>query len=141
MPGAGFVAGIVAKLLGATGFSFLDRVLGHLERRADSETERKRIAAGREANANTTASNVVMAGMQHKAFWIPWLMAAVPLAAWFAWGIADSLFNGLLPNVATLPPQLKEYADIVWGNIFYVGGGVAGVQIVAATTSAILGRK
>ena len=82
------------------------------------------------------ARDTVAAGMQHKAFWIPWLLAAVPLATWFAWGILDSLTNGLLPDVATLPPQLKEYADIVWGNIFYVGGGVAGAGIVARAIAA-----
>lgn len=106
-------------------------MLGHLERRADSATERARVAAGREAAANTTAAGVVTAGMQHKAFWIPWLLAAIPTATWFAWGMADSMLNGALPDVATLPPQLKEYADVVWQNIFYVGGGVAGAQIIA----------
>jgi hypothetical protein len=131
-------ASIVAKLLGSVGFSFVDRVLGHLEKRADNETERQRIGAGREAAANATASDVVKTGMQHKAFWIPWLLAAVPLSAWFAWGVSDSMLNGMLPDVATLPPQLKEYADIVWGNIFYVGGGVAGLHLVA---NAIRGRK
>lgn len=122
---------IIAKLLGSAGFGFVDRVLGHLERRADSDTERLRIAAGRESAANSTAAGVVTSGMQHKAFWVPWLLAAVPLSAWFAWGVLDSLTNGAMPDVATLPPQLKEYADIVWGNIFYVGGGVAAAQIVA----------
>ncbi|MFE0013769.1 hypothetical protein ACFWXH_02905 [Mesorhizobium sp. NPDC059054] len=32
--------------------------------------------------------------------------------------MADSLSNGALPDVAALPPQLKEYADIVFQNIF-----------------------
>jgi hypothetical protein len=84
-----------------------------------------------------TAASVVTAGMQHRAFWIPWLLAAVPLSAWFAWGVADSMLDGALPDVATLPPQLKEYADVVWGNIFYVGGGVAGLASIAG---AIRGR-
>lgn len=126
------LAGIIASLLGKAGFGFLDRVLGHLEKRADSVTEQQRIAAGREAAANSEAASVVKEGMQHKAFWIPWLLAAMPLSAWFAWGVMDSMLNGALPDVATLPPQLKEYADIVWGNIFYVGGGVAALGYVAS---------
>lgn len=85
-----------------------------------------------------TAASVVTSGMQHRAFWVPWLLAAVPLSAWFAWGVADSMLDGALPDVAELPPQLKEYADIVWGNIFYVGGGVAGLASIAG---AIKGRK
>ncbi|WP_206078785.1 hypothetical protein [Allomesorhizobium camelthorni] len=100
-----------------------DAAIKHLE----TTLEERRVAA-----------SVVKAGMQHKAFWIPWLLAALPLSAWFAWGVADSMLNGALPDVATLPPQLKEYADIVWGNIFYVGGGVAGLGVIA---SAIKGRK
>lgn len=85
-----------------------------------------------------TAAGIVTAGMQHKAFWIPWLIAAVPTAAWFGWGMLDSLCNGALPDAAALPPQLKEYADIVFQNIFYVGGGVAGLGAIA---NAIGGRK
>jgi len=88
--------------------------------------------------AQASSAAVVREGMQHKAFWIPWLIAAVPTAAWFGWGMTDSLFNGTLPDVAALPPQLKEYADIVFANIFYVGGGVAGAQLIA---KAIGGRK
>ena len=110
---------------------------------ASNETERlvadavvKQLEAA--VAAQNTNADVVKTGMQHKAFWVPWLLAAVPLSAWFAWGVADSMLNGMLPDVATLPPQLKEYADVVWGNIFYVGGGVAGLQLVA---SAIRGRK
>lgn len=117
---------------------FLDRILGHIERRADTETERQRIAAAREKAANAEAAGVVTAGMQHKAFWIPWLLAAVPLSVWFAWGVADSTLNGALPDVAALPPQLKQYADIVWSNIFYTGAGVAGAGIIA---SALRGKK
>jgi hypothetical protein len=84
------------------------------------------------------AASVVKTGMQHKAFWIPWLMATVPLSAWFAWGVADSMLNGALPDVATLPSQIKQYADVAWENIFYAGGGVAGLTALA---SAIKGRR
>lgn len=125
------LAAIIAKLLGSAGFGFLDRVLGHLERKAESETERLRIAAGREAAANTTAASVVTAGMQHKAFWIPWLMATIPLAAWFGWGMLDTLANGALPNVAAIPPGLLPWAEVAWQNIFYSGAGVAGLSAIA----------
>jgi hypothetical protein len=88
--------------------------------------------------AQAASAAVVREGMQHKAFWVPWLIAAVPCAGWFGWGMMDSAFGGSLPDVAALPPQLKEYADIVFANIFYVGGGVAGAQLIA---KAIGGRK
>lgn len=88
--------------------------------------------------AQAQSAAVVREGMQHKAFWIPWLIAAAPTTAWFGWGMADSLFNGSLPDVSALPPQLKEYADVVFANIFYTGAGAAGVQAIA---SAIRGRR
>lgn len=83
-------------------------------------------------------AGVIQEGMKHRAFWFPWLLAALPLSGWFAWGVMDSMLNGALPDVATLPPQLKEYADAVWQNIFYTGAGVAGAGALA---SAIRGRK
>lgn len=111
----------------------------------EAKTESERIAAEKviksiEATleARKIAAGVVKDGMQHKVFWIPWLIAAVPTAAWFGWGMTDSLLNGALPDVAALPPQLKEYADIVFANIFYSGAAMGGVQVVA---SAIRGRR
>ncbi|WP_201271831.1 hypothetical protein [Sinorhizobium meliloti] len=81
--------------------------------------------------ASAESADVVKEGMQHKVFWIPWLIASVPCAAWFGWGMLDSLAGGSLPDVTTLPPQLKGYADIVFANIFYAGAGVVGVSALA----------
>jgi len=132
------LASIVAKLLGSAGFGFLDRVLGHLERKADSENERRKIDAAREASLNAEAAGVVKAGMAHRAFWIPWLMATIPLSAWFGWGMLDTLANGALPDVAAIPPGLLPWAETAWQNVFYAGGGVAGLSAIA---SALKGRK
>jgi hypothetical protein len=78
-------------------------------------------------------ASVVKAGMQHRIFWVAWGMAAIPLAFWFGWGILDSAIadGSVLPDVATLPPQLKAYADVVWENIFY-SGAVLGVGTAIA---------
>lgn len=132
------LASIVAKLLGSVGFGFVDRVLGHLERKADSETERMRINASREAARDSTSADVVKTGMQHKAFWIPWLMATIPLSAWFGWGMLDTLANGALPDVAAIPPGLLPWAETAWQNVFFTGGGVVGLSALA---SALKGRK
>ncbi len=104
--------------------------------RIKAEVSIKALEAQMAAQAENAA--VVREAMQHKAFWVPWLIAAVPCSIWFGWGMMDSAFAGSLPDVAALPPQLKEYADIVFANIFYVGGGVAGAQLIA---KAIGGRK
>jgi hypothetical protein len=110
-----------------------------------ADTDEKRLVADgviagleHQAAANREAAGVVKEGMKHWAFWIPWSIAAVPTAAWFGWGMTDSLMNGSLPDVAALPPQLKGYADVVFANIFYSGAGMAGFQAIA---SAIRGRK
>jgi len=110
---------------------------------AANETERL-VADGviadieRQIEAGRTSASVVKEGMQHRMFWVAWSIAAIPTAAWFGWGMLDSLCNGALPDVAALPAQLKGYADIVFSNIFYSGAGMAGLQVVA---SAIRGRK
>lgn len=121
------IAVIVNFLLGLA-----ERILSFQAKKADSDTERARIEAGRQQASEAQAAGVVKAGMQHKLFWIPWLLAAVPTTAWYAWGILDSMIYAgtILPDVAALPPQLKAYADLVWANIFYAGAGVTIAQIL-----------
>lgn len=118
---------IVNLLLGLA-----ERILSFQAKKADSDTERARIEAGKQAASEVQAAGVVKEGMQHKLFWIPWLLAAVPTAAWYGWGILDSMIyaGAVLPDVAALPPQLKTYADLVWANIFYAGAGVTIAQIL-----------
>ena len=129
---------LISKLLTFLSGGVLDKVLGHLEARANSETEQMKIRAAAIANANQMQASVIKEGMKHWAFWIPWLIVSVPASMWAGWGYMDSLFNGALPDVAALPPQLKEYADIVFANIFYTGAGMGAAQTIAA---ALRGRK
>ncbi|WP_353640755.1 hypothetical protein [Mesorhizobium sp. WSM2239] len=103
--------------------------------KADAKNDADRIRADVEIKRLETSletlkenAGVIKKAMDFKVFWIPWLMAAVPVAAWFAWGMADSIANGALPDVAELPPQLKEYADVVWQNIFFTGVAGVGIQ-------------
>ncbi|WP_180375514.1 hypothetical protein [Mesorhizobium sp. 8] len=134
---AALIRWITGDLVGQLTAAYKDKLAADTdEKKLVADAVVKQLEAAVQARA--TSAQVVTTGMQHKAFWIPWLIAAVPTAAWFGWGMCDSLFHGALPDVAALPPQLKEYADIVFQNIFYVGGGVAGLQLVA---SAIRGRK
>ena len=118
------------------------RLLGFARKRSDAAVARHAIdaAVARHAiDADVTreriAANaaIARAGMAVGWFWIPWSLAAIPLSAWFAWGVLDSLCDGALPDTAALPPQLKEYADTVWSNIFLAGAGVAGVRTLAGT--------
>ena len=122
---------ILTTVLNWLGGGVLDRVLSHLETRANSETERFRIQVLREQHAQTTAANVVMHGMQFRLYWIMWCSVMAPLSFWFGWGMLDTTLNGALPDVAEIPPGLKSWAETAWLNVFYAGGGVAGAAMIA----------
>ena len=119
------------------------KLLSFAQKRASENTERLRIKAGvdieeikRDVAVSGYAAQTVQKAMEFKVFWIPWLMAAVPTELWFGWGMLDSLANGALPDVAALPPQLKEYADVVHSNIFYTGAaGLLGTGLHSAVKS------
>lgn len=121
----------LGKLLGSLGDAYKAKLgAANDADRIAAEVAIAQIKADIENQRNAAA--IVQSGMQHKLFWVAWGMAALPLAAWFGWGCLDTLMNGALPDVAELPPQLKQYADVVWGNIFYAGGAVAGVTGAAS---------
>jgi len=124
----GVIFGWIIKLLGS---GVLDSVLKYFEAKANNDTERQRIAALRDQHMATEQASVIREGMAHKAFWIPWLIATVPLAAWFGWGMLDTLFNGALPDVASIPPGLEPWAQKAWDNVFFTGGGVAAATVIA----------
>lgn len=124
----------LAAVLSFLGGNALDKVLNHLESKAKNDVEKAKVSAAREANNNANSVKIITSGMQNKLFWIPWLIATVPTAIWYSWGIMDStLWNGnVLPDISELPPMLKEYADVVWSNIFYSGAVVAGAQTLSS---------
>jgi hypothetical protein len=126
----GTILGGLIRLLGK---NVLNSTLGYLESKSVQETERLRIAA-------LYGSQVYLEAMKHRVFWIAWGIAAIPMASWFGWGMLDTMFNGALPDVAVIPPGLKPYADVVWSNIFWVGGGVASVGIVSRSLATIAQR-
>lgn len=125
------LSGIVAAVLNWFGKGFLDRFFTHLEAKANSETERQRIKALRDQHMATTQASVITTGMQHKAFWIPWLIATVPLCGWFGLGMLNTAFPGYFPVVATIPPGLEPWAKSAWDSLFFSGAGVAGASIIA----------
>lgn len=94
------------------------------------------IVAARQAQAQ-----VIEAGMGHKAFWIPWTIAATFATIWYAWGMADSAWPGHLPHVAALPPQLLDLTDRIWNNLFLSGSVALGGSKIAAALSRISGAR
>lgn len=138
----GAIAGIIVKLfLGIGGPGLVGQVLTHLEKKADSDTERQRIAVLREKGLADDARDVIVAGMAHRMFWVAWSIAAIPMAAWFGWGMADTIANGALPDVASIPPGLQPWAITVWSNIFYTGAAAAGVTGAASAIASAIASK
>lgn len=123
------VLGGVFKLVPGLAGKYFD----HLEKKADTETERIRIAQVAQTQLTSMQAQTIQVAMGFRIFWVAWGMIAIPFAAWLGWGFMDSLFNGSLPDVAKLPPQLKDYGDIVISNIFVSGGVVAAGQAAART--------
>lgn len=122
---------IITAVLQWLGGGVLDKVLGHLETRVNNETERQRVKALRDQHAMTTQAAVITAGMEHKWFWIPWLIATVPMAVWFGLGMLGTAFPGYLPFVAIIPPGLEPWAKAAWDSLFFSGGGVAAASSIA----------
>lgn len=125
------VLGGVFKLVPGLAGKYFD----HLAKKADTETERIKIAQVAQTQLTSMQAETIRTAMGFKVFWVAWSMIAIPFAGWLGWGFLDSAFNGALPDVAKLPSQLKEYGDIVIANIFVSGGIVAGVQGAARTVS------
>lgn len=124
---------------------FTDPLLAAYQAKVNAANDRERLAAEQQiafwqnqVELARQSADVVKAGMQHRMFWVAWSIAAIPTVAWFGWGMLDSLSNGALPDVAALPAQLKGYADVVMGNIFYAGAALGGFQLIG---SAIARRK
>ena len=100
---------------------------------ADATTARMYIAG-------MFGSRVMTAAMNSNTYWVVWGIAAVPMAAWFGWGMLDTLANGALPDVAAIPPGLLPWAEIVWANIFWTGLAGWGVSKGVGLIGRILGR-
>lgn len=131
---------IILKLIAA--------LVGVAGKWSDASIDRARIQADIDKSALDTAvrinaqqADVIKAGMAYKVFWVVWAIAAVPMAAWFGWGMLDTLANGALPDVAVIPPGLAPYADAVWQNVFYTGAAGAITQGVATTIAKVLKAK
>lgn len=122
-------ASLIGMLLKTLSGEVLSKVLDYLKNKADNETERQKIVA-------TTQAQIITTGMAHKAFWIPWLIATVPLAAWFGYGMINTIFPSL-PHIAEIPPGLYRWAETAWGGLFYSGAGVASASAISTAISRI----
>lgn len=135
------LAAILAFVLKLASGGVVDKVLGHLEAKANSDVEKLRIENLRQTTLAGYQRDVVVAGMGHRMFWVAWSIAAIPMAVWFAWGMADTIANGALPDVAEIPPGLLSWANAVWQNVFYTGAAAAGVTGAAQAIATAIARR
>jgi len=132
----------------AAALAIAEKLFAFAAQRVDANVETARIKSGVEieklrndAQLAGYQADLIKTGMQTRVFWVAWALAALPMAAWFGWGMLDTLFNGALPDVASIPAGLKFYADAVWQNIFYTGALAATGQSIATTVGKALTRK
>lgn len=125
------IATVLPKILAWLGGDVLSKFLASLENRVNNETERLRIRALRDQHMATVQAGVITTGMQYKVFWVPWLMATIPLSLWFGLGMLNTAFPGYFPVVATIPPGLEEWAKSAWNSLFVSGAGMAATQVIA----------
>lgn len=129
-----FLFGWVLKLLGS---SAVDKALGYLERKADTETEREKIRtqATIEQIRAATAEVQIMADLNRAKLDFPWfwLMVAtfvLPLAMWWTAILLDSMFH-LGWGISDLPtPELKAMAADMIRWLFYTGSAGAVAKMV-----------
>ena len=118
----------------------LDKVLGALQARADSQVERERIDASvaiahvqAELARRQAQRDVLIAEQGH---WVTRFMRpafAYPLAVYYAAVIADSLFH-FTWNVAALPAPIGDWSGWIISAIFLSESG-------ERITRTIVGRK
>lgn len=126
-----FLLGWVLKLLGS---SAVDKALGYLERKADTETEREKIRtqATIEQIRAATEETRIMADLNRAKLEFPWFWVMVatfvlPLAMWWTAILFDSMFH-FGWGISDLPtPELKAMASDMVKWLFYTGttGAVA----------------
>ncbi|MDD7908545.1 3TM-type holin [Pseudovibrio exalbescens] len=115
---------IAIKVLSSLGGKTVDTVLAHLERKADTQTDRQRIKAQitieqirAEIAAQQSARDIVLA---EQGWWLTAMIRpafAWPLIAWWFAVILDSIFK-FSWSVAALPSPLDEWAGWIIAAYF-----------------------
>lgn len=112
------------------------------EAKLNAKSTEDRIAADVTIQSLQTQQTILINAMGHKMFWIGWACFVIPLGLWWAAVLINTIFAATGSwGIGTVPNQLIPWANIVFNAVFYSGGGVASVGLVAGAASKILGRK
>ena len=129
---------LIGAMLKLASSGILDRVLGHMQARANSEVERERVTAGvaiahinAELQRRQAQRDVLIAEQGRTATAMMRPAFAYPLAVYYAAVIADSLFH-FAWNVAALPNPIGEWSGWIISAIFLSESG----ERIARTISA-----
>lgn len=112
------------------GKTWLGLYLDHLRNKAATAAEQEKVKLDHAIKVGEQQLANLQDQRTYWIFWVPWSLVTIPFSLWLGWGFLDSFYNGTLPDVAALPPQLKEYGDIVMGNLFYSAGIMRGVEVL-----------
>lgn len=129
----GLIGGFVLKLLSG---GMLDKVLDAANKRADSATERERIASeivkaqiGAEVARRNAQKDVAIAGMSHWVWWLGWALFVVPVGIYHAAIFLVSTF-GLDIVILRVPPVQEEWGWQIVQSIF-IAQAATGVTATA----------
>lgn len=111
---------ILATILG----SLITSVATAYTHTIDASVETYKAGVNATVSLAGTSATLIGTAMSHRMYWWAWGMAVIPMSAWFGLGMLDTMFPGHLPNVASIPPGLLPYAQAVWSNLFWTGGGL-----------------
>lgn len=124
-------------LLGILASPFVDKVLKHLENKANNETEREKLRTRVEIEVirsaieeQKTLSDLNKAKFDHWPYWFFTALFIVPLGLWWAGVLLDSTFK-FGWGVANLPQTyIREWAGDMIKWLFYTGSGALAVKTI-----------
>lgn len=135
---------ILLRLVGFGGGGLMAELRGALSDWKAAQTDQQRIAAKERVDTlqqmvalSQQQAGVITTAMQSPVFWFVWALFAVPLGLWWAAVVLDSLFL-FSGRIADLPPSVKPYADRIFDNVFWTGGGVAGAAVLGKAVTSVI---
>lgn len=124
-------------LIGLLASPFVDKVLKHLENKANSETERERLRTHVQIEViksaveeQKTLSALNRAKFDYWPYWVFTSLFILPLGLWWAGVLLDSTFK-FGWGVANLPQTyIREWAGEMIKWLFYTGTGAIAVKTI-----------
>lgn len=110
----------------------LSRIFRTIDAKIENETERQRIKSEAISRYTETMATTHRTAMGFKVFWIAWSLFAIPLGAWWAMVMFDTMFNFVDWQIPDLPQSVRPWANTIFENLFLSGAGGAAAQAIGS---------